>query len=522
MLTRRTLASLLAASLLAGLAPATVLGATQNVSFTSTPPASPVATDTYQATAVTDATLSTPAITISIDPASSAICSVDGSGLVTFVKRGTCTIVATAAADANYDEATATQPVTVLNTLAACPADARSVVMNVTKVQAYACSDADGDTLAYSVVAQPAHGSASIDSATGAWTYDPTTANYVGADSFTVKANDGTGDSTTATVSLTVANSPVTASNATRTVPAIVGGSFSIADRYTAGTGEAGQPVTITAVGAARYGRVTTNGTTITYDPTRCSTSTDYFTYTVSDGRTTAQATVFVTPTRPASTPVTDSPIVPTFTVGSAITSTTAPVRVSWCGLTSASTTLRGYVVQQYTGTTLATLFASTTSTATSRSLPTNSSAYRWRVRTVDSAGRSSAYVYTATTRIARREDAATQFAFGGTWTRAYSTSFSGGTVRTTSGTGNWAQVTTPSLTNRQFAIVGTRGPLRGMYDVYVDGVKVGSVNQRWYDWQYRYVQFVGTLTPGTTHTIRIVNTNGMRIDLDAILFMGS
>ena len=59
----------------------------------------------------------------------------------------------------------------------------------------------DGDALTYSKVTGPAHGSLSI--AGNIATYTPT-ANYNGSDSFTYKANDGTGDSNTATVSITV------------------------------------------------------------------------------------------------------------------------------------------------------------------------------------------------------------------------------------------------------------------------------------------------------------------------------
>jgi hypothetical protein len=62
-------------------------------------------------------------------------------------------------------------------------------------------SDVDGDTLTFSVVASPSHGS--LSGSPPALTYTPT-ANYYGTDSFTFKANDGTVDSNTATVSITV------------------------------------------------------------------------------------------------------------------------------------------------------------------------------------------------------------------------------------------------------------------------------------------------------------------------------
>jgi DNA/RNA endonuclease G (NUC1) len=62
-------------------------------------------------------------------------------------------------------------------------------------------TDPDGDSLTYSVVAPPAHGTASVSGSSV--TYTPE-ANFHGADSFTLKANDGTVDSAEATVTLTV------------------------------------------------------------------------------------------------------------------------------------------------------------------------------------------------------------------------------------------------------------------------------------------------------------------------------
>jgi hypothetical protein len=64
-------------------------------------------------------------------------------------------------------------------------------------------SDADsGDTLTYSVVGQPSHGS--LSGTAPALTYTPES-GYSGADSFTFKINDGKVDGNTATVSITVA-----------------------------------------------------------------------------------------------------------------------------------------------------------------------------------------------------------------------------------------------------------------------------------------------------------------------------
>jgi len=64
-------------------------------------------------------------------------------------------------------------------------------------------TDSDSDTLTYTVTANPSHGS--LSGTAPNLTYTPT-ANYNGADGFAFKVNDGTVDSATATVSITVSN----------------------------------------------------------------------------------------------------------------------------------------------------------------------------------------------------------------------------------------------------------------------------------------------------------------------------
>ncbi|MBF0440077.1 MAG: tandem-95 repeat protein, partial [Magnetococcales bacterium] len=65
-------------------------------------------------------------------------------------------------------------------------------------------TDIDGNPLTYSIVTHPTKGSVSItNTATGAFTFTPT-ANANGSDSFTFKVNDGTVDSNTATVTVTI------------------------------------------------------------------------------------------------------------------------------------------------------------------------------------------------------------------------------------------------------------------------------------------------------------------------------
>jgi len=84
---------------------------------------------------------------------------------------------------------------------------------NTAKAITLTATDANNDPLTYSIVTQPSHGTLSPSTPGGASrTYTPTT-GYVGPDSFTFKANDGTIDSNTATVSITVQDTTACTTN---------------------------------------------------------------------------------------------------------------------------------------------------------------------------------------------------------------------------------------------------------------------------------------------------------------------
>ena len=89
-------------------------------------------------------------------------------------------------------------------------ANAQSITLNedTSKALTLTASDADGDSLTYTVVANPTHGT--LSGTAPNMTYTPT-ANYFGSDSFTFKVNDGTVDSETVTVGITVTDVAETA-----------------------------------------------------------------------------------------------------------------------------------------------------------------------------------------------------------------------------------------------------------------------------------------------------------------------
>ena len=495
----------------------TIAKADQEITFSDAPIA-PIVGQTYDVSAKASSGL---VVVLSIDPASAAVCTISG-GTVTFTAVGGCHINAEQAGDADWNAATDQQVVGVGDVAPLCPDAPASVVMNVAKSGSAGCTDHEHDPMTYAIVADAAHGSASIDAA-GTWTYTPAL-NYRGADSFTLKANDGILDSTAATITITVSNLPLDARNDSvafvRPLDATV---IKVLANDSPGAGETGQPLTITAVSNGARGRVTTDGSTVSYDPNGCSTGVDTFTYTVTDGQYSATKTVFLTIARPgqngmSSNPVTDTPalgFVTNSTIGS-----TVPAKLSWCGVTKSGYSVHSYTVGQSTngGSSYASkAIISSTATSSTRNLSL-STTYRWRARTIDSGHHTGSYKTSVTSRISRYQENSTAIAWAGSWGNSTSGSPSGGAEKYTTVKGASATI---YLTNvRQFAVVGPRSTTRGSFEVWVDGSKVATISEHASSTVYRRVLYVRSLTSGAgvTHRIEIRAVGNGRIDLDAIL----
>lgn len=143
-------------------------------------------------------------------------------------------------------------------------------------------TDPEGDTLTYIIVSQPTHGKVKLDNAaTGAYTYTPDT-GFSGDDSFTFKASDGTNDSNTAAVSITVVNKPPVASDGTLTTKEnnAAGGTLKAKDPE-------GATLTYIIVSQPTHGKVKLDNATTgayTYTPDSGFSGSDGFTFKASDG----------------------------------------------------------------------------------------------------------------------------------------------------------------------------------------------------------------------------------------------
>jgi len=108
--------------------------------------------------------------------------------------------------DGTADSAPATVDITVtpVNDPPVASAGTLTVEKDTPATGTLVANDVDGDTLTYGIVTNGIHGTATMtDAETGTYSYTPE-ANYVGADSFTFKVNDGSVDSNIATISVTI------------------------------------------------------------------------------------------------------------------------------------------------------------------------------------------------------------------------------------------------------------------------------------------------------------------------------
>jgi hypothetical protein len=165
-------------------------------------------------------------------------------------------------------------------------------------------SDVDGNALTFIIVTAPTNGVLSlIDTNAGTLTYTPNV-NYNGGDSFTFRVNDGTLNSSIATVFITVTPSddgPI-ANNQNVTIPEDTSTNLVLVGSDIDSTVTYAHPE---RSNAWRVGDVDTNTGAVTYTPTTNYNGADSFTFTVSDGSLLATGTVFITVT-----PVNDTPFV--------------------------------------------------------------------------------------------------------------------------------------------------------------------------------------------------------------------
>jgi hypothetical protein len=141
--------------------------------------------------------------------------------------------------DGTDDSNTSTATITIaaVNDAPTTSAVSASTTANMAKDITLSGADVEGSSLTYSIVSDVSNGSTSLSGSTV--TYTPST-NYSGTDTFTYKANDGTVDSNTSTVTITVNPTPRYAipmgSNGGMIVPSFENYNDTNSDKHKSGT----------------------------------------------------------------------------------------------------------------------------------------------------------------------------------------------------------------------------------------------------------------------------------------------
>jgi autotransporter-associated beta strand protein len=185
-------------------------------------------------------------------------------------------------------------------------------------------TDADLDTLTYTIVSPPASGT--LSGTAPNVTYTPA-ANFTGSTSFTFKVNDGTIDSATATISITV--NPVNDVPVTNAQTVTTAEDTALPITLTATDADL-DPLTYTIVAQPSNGTLTGTAPNMTFTPAANYNGSASFTFKVNDGTVdSATATVSIT-----ITPVNDAPVFTT----DPITAAGANEGIAYTGVTLAGT----------------------------------------------------------------------------------------------------------------------------------------------------------------------------------------
>ena len=173
---------------------------------------------------------------------------------------------------------------------------------------AFGATDANGDALTYTVpgrgtVGGPSHGTVTIDQVTGTFTYDPDDAYALtgGTDTFTYTVSDA--GAWPAFFGIPLSSSPTSATgtvavtlNRVNVAPVINGDTATVVEdmpvtiAVLGNDADAnGNPLAVTGVTQATNGTTTFTASGVTYTPTANFNGTDTFTYSVSDGISTAR-----------------------------------------------------------------------------------------------------------------------------------------------------------------------------------------------------------------------------------------
>jgi alpha-tubulin suppressor-like RCC1 family protein len=208
---------------------------------------------------------------------------------------------------------------------------------------------------------------------------------------------------------------------------------------------------------------------------------------------------------------------------GSLTTTSAVPVRLTWGAATDESPgTLHYELMWLAPGATKWTTVSLPTPTARTRDLVLRPGTWRFRVRALDAAGNPGSWRVASPVVVRIVSEGSSSVGYAGRWVRAAVTGAVGGTVRASSTAGASATIRT---TARGIGFVSTRGPSRGKAEIWVDGVRVATVDLYASTRQPARLVWSRSWPSLDTHRVilvvtgrRNVRSTGARVDVDAIV----
>jgi hypothetical protein len=204
---------------------------------------------------------------------------------------------------------------------------------------------------------------------------------------------------------------------------------------------------------------------------------------------------------------------------------TTVPVNIAWAATDTGG--IASYELQQSTNGgafTAVTLSPVNANNITIYLSPGSTNTYSFQVRARDNAGNLSAFAQGPAFKILTFQESSTSIAYLATWTTAAVTGAYGGSQRTASAAGAKATLT---FTGKYVSWVAPKGTDRGIAEVWLDGVKVATVDLYAATAVVRREVFTKAVSATATHKLEVrvlgtknASSTGTKVDVDAFVVL--
>lgn len=194
------------------------------------------------------------------------------------------------------------------------------------------------------------------------------------------------------------------------------------------------------------------------------------------------------------------------------------PVIISWPAATDSGTSVARYQLQQSSGSGYFNVpLSSALARSRSRMLAPGSTAYTFRVRAYDRVGRVGLWKTGPTFTVSALQETSGSIAYSGIWKNQTMSGAYGGAVNYATAAGARARLT---FTGRNVAWISAKGSAYGKADVYLDGVRVATIDLYSATARPRQVVFSRAVSPSISHTLEVwvAGASGRsRVDVDAL-----